>query len=582
MTKGGAFLIETVRPEDVFTPEDFSEEHLMVAKTVTDFVNDVVVPRIEAVEAKDFEALRELMRQAGELGFLGVDVPEEYGGEGLDKITSMVVGERMARGGSFAVAMLAHTGIGTLPVVFFGNEEQKKKYLPGLAKGTLIAAYALTEPGAGSDALNAKTRAVLSEDGQYYILNGTKQFITNAGFADVFITFARVDGEKFTAFIVDRDTPGVTIGPEEKKMGLDGSSTCPVIFEDARVPVANVLGEIGRGHLVALNVLDIGRLKLGAACAGSGKLAVEISAKYALQREQFGRPIARFGLIQEKLGRMAAHTYAVESSVYRTTGDIEERLAGVAAGDGEQVARAIADYAVECSINKVYGSEALDFIVDEAVQIHGGYGYIKEYLVERFYRDARINRIFEGTNEINRLLIPGTLLRRAMKGELALLAAAQRLAKEVLELTPAMPVEDVPLAREAALVEAAKKVFLLVGGTAAQKFMDKIQEEQEILAALADLVIAIYTMESAVLRARKALTRGPAEDHVALAQAYVYEVFPTVELRAREALAATLEGDELLTQLAVVRRLARYQPVNIVGLRRKIAGRVCELERYPL
>ncbi|MGQ9531369.1 MAG: acyl-CoA dehydrogenase family protein [Desulfotomaculales bacterium] len=578
MTKGGAFLIETVKPEDIFTPEDFSEEHLMVAKTVTDFVNDVVLPRTEAIEAKDFGVLRDLIRQAGELGFLGVDVPEEYGGEGLDKITSMIVGERMAPAGSFAVALLAHTGIGTLPVVYFGNEEQKKRYLPGMARGTLIAAYALTEPGAGSDALNAKTRAVLSEDGQYYILNGTKQFITNAGFADVFITFARVDGEKFTAFIVDRDTPGVTIGPEEKKMGLDGSSTCPVIFEDARVPVANVLGEIGRGHLVALNVLDIGRLKLGAACAGSGKAVLEIAAKYALQREQFGRPIARFGLIQEKLGRMAAHAYAVESSVYRTTGDIEERLAGVAA---EEVARAITEYAVECSINKVYGSEALDYILDEAVQIHGGYGYIKEYAVERYYRDARINRIFEGTNEINRLLIPGTLLRRAMKGELALLAAAQRLAKEVLELTPSMPDEDVPLAAEAAMVEAAKKVFLLVGGTAAQKFMDKIQEEQEILAALADLVIAIYTMESVVLRAKKALARGPAEEHVALAQAYVYEVFPVVELRAREALAATLEGDELLTQLAVVRRLARYRPANIVGLRRKIAGRVLELERYP-
>ncbi|MBC7104494.1 MAG: acyl-CoA dehydrogenase family protein, partial [Firmicutes bacterium] len=495
MTKGGAFLIEAVKPEDVFTPEDFSEEHLMVAKTVSDFVNDVVVPKIDAVEAKDFDALKELMRQAGELGFLGVDVPEEYGGEGLDKITSMIVGERMARGGSFAVAMLAHTGIGVLPVVFFGNRDQKEKYLPGLAKGTLIAAYALTEPGAGSDALNAKTRAVLSPDGGHYILNGTKQFITNAGFADIFITFARVDGEKFTAFIVERNTPGVTVGPEEKKMGLDGSSTCPVIFEDARVPVENVLGQVGRGHLVALNVLDIGRLKLGAACVGSGKLAVEIAAKYALQREQFGRPIARFGLIQEKLARMAAHTYAVESSVYRTTGDIEERLAGVAADDGEQVARAISDYAVECSINKVYGSEALDFIVDEAVQIHGGYGYIKEYVVERFYRDARINRIFEGTNEINRLLIPGTLLRRAMKGELALLAAAQRLAKEVLELGPALPAEDAPLAAETAMVEAAKKVFLLVGGTAAQKFMDKIQDEQEILAALADLVIAVYTME---------------------------------------------------------------------------------------
>lgn len=582
MNRGGAFLVEAVLPDEVFTPEDFSEEHLMTAKTVADFISEVVMPRLDALEAKEPSLVRSLLQQVGELGMLGADVPEEFGGEGLDKITSTIIGEKVGGSGCFAVSLLAHAGIGTLPIVFFGNEEQKKRYLPELSRGTKVAAYALTEPGAGSDALNSKTKAVLDQTGQYYILNGTKQFITNAGFADVFVTYGKVDGEKFTAFIVDRDTPGLSIGAEENKMGILGSSTCALIFEDARVPVSNVLGEIGQGHVVAFNILNIGRLKLAAACIGAAKATLEASAKYALQREQFGRPIAQFGLIKEKLGKMATYTYALESSVYRTTGDIDKRLAGVSLADAQEVTHAIGEYAVECSINKVFGSEILDFIVDEGVQIHGGYGYVKEYPVERFYRDSRINRIFEGTSEINRLVIVDTLLRRAMKGELPLLPAAQKLAKELLEPSFGEAGEEKVLGPEATLVENAKRMFLFAGGTAVQKFMEKLRDEQEILGAIADLAIAIYTMESALLRARKALARGSSNDHVELAKAYIYEAFANLEARTREILAATFEGDELRTQLAALRRLTRYQPINMIALRRSIADRVLQAERYPL
>jgi hypothetical protein len=581
LQKGGAFLLENANPQDVFTPEDLTDEHRMIRDTVADFAANELAPRAEELEHQPEGLMRELLLKAGELGLLSADIPEEYGGSDLGKIASIIITENIVAGGSFALAHGAHTGIGSLPIVFFGNEEQKKRYLPQLATGEKIAAYALTEPNAGSDALSARTRAVLSPDGKYYLLNGEKMFITNGGIADVYVTYAKVDGDKFTAFIVDRDTPGFSQGAEEKKMGIKGSSTRSLIFEDARVPVENLLGEIGRGHVIAFNILNIGRLKLGAGCTGSAKLAIELAAKYALQREQFGQPIARFGMIRHKLAQMAAKTYAAESVVYRITGMIEESLAG--RSSGAEVAAAIEEYAIECSIAKVLASEVLDYVVDEMVQIYGGYGYIQDYPAERFYRDSRINRIFEGTNEINRLIIPATLLRRAVKGRLALLPAARALAGEILNLRAAVPEDDgKPLAAERAMVAMAKKLFLLVGGQAVEKYMDKLASEQEIVAILADLAIQIYAMESAILRALKAREADPAgaETKLNLARVYVYDSFPLLEKWAREAMCFLFEGDMRQTQLSIVKRMCKHQPADLIGLRREIAGRVLEAEKY--
>lgn len=580
MKKGASFLIETVKPEDVFTPEDFSDEHRMVADMVSDFAMNELYPRIEELEALKPDLSRELMAKAGELGLLSSDIPEEFGGGEMGTITSAIIAENIVAGASFAVSVICHTGIGTLPIVFFGNEEQKKKYLPGLASGKMVAAYALTEPGAGSDALASKTKAVLSPDGKDYLLNGEKIFITNAGFADVFVTYAKVDGDKFTAFIVDKDTPGFSLGAEEKKMGIKGSSTRSLIFEDAKVPVENVLFEIGKGHVVAFNILNIGRFKLGASTAGSSKFAMNAAVKYALERQQFKTPLAKFGLIQKKVAEMAARTYASESAVYRTAGLIEEALEGISGG--QEAASRIEEYAVECSINKVHSSEVLDFAVDECVQIHGGYGYVSEYPAERMYRDSRINRIFEGTNEINRLLIPGTILRRAMKGQLALLPAAQALLQEMLSLRAGAPAGGEPLAAEQAMVEMTKKIFLMVGGSAAQKYMDKIIGQQEILGILADLVIEVYAMESALLRTQKALEKDgdAAEMKVLLTRAYINDTFPKLDLLAREALAVMFEGDMLKTQLSALKKLTRYNPVNTISLKRKIADKVFEAEKY--
>ncbi|SHJ12918.1 acyl-CoA dehydrogenase family protein [Desulfofundulus thermosubterraneus] len=581
LQKGGAFLLETTNPRNVFTPEDLSDEHRMIRDTVADFAANELAPRVEELEHQPEGLMRELLARAGELGLLSADIPEEYGGSDLGKIASIIITENIVAGGSFALAHGAHTGIGSLPIVFFGNEEQKQRYLPKLATGEMIAAYALTEPNAGSDALAARTRAVLSPDGKYYLLNGEKMFITNAGIADVYVTYAKVDGEKFTAFIVDRNTPGFSLGAEEKKMGIKGSSTRSLIFEDARVPVENLLGEIGRGHVIAFNILNIGRLKLGAGCTGSAKLAIELAAKYALQREQFKQPIAKFGMIQHKLAQMAARTYASESMIYRITGMIEESLAGKTAG--AEVAAAIEEYAIECSIAKVFASEVLDYVVDEMVQIYGGYGYIQDYPAERFYRDSRINRIFEGTNEINRLIIPATLIRRAMKGQLALLPAAKALAGEILNLRAAAPEDDgKPLAAERAMVAMAKKLFLLVGGQAVEKYMDKLAKEQEIIGILADLAIQIYAMESAILRALKAWEADPqgAQTKLILAQTYVQDSFPLLEKWAREAMCFLFEGDMRQTQLSIVKRMCKHQPVDLIGLRRQIADRVLTAEKY--
>lgn len=578
--KGAAFLIEETAPESVFTPEDFSREHQMIIDTTRAFVEGEIVPHQDQLEHQDWELTVKLLHQAGELGLLAADVPEEYEGLGADKVTSALITENITRGGSFALSHGAHVGIGSLPIVFFGNEEQKKKYLPPLATGEKIAAYALTEPGSGSDALGAKTTAKLSEDGKYYILNGTKQFITNSAFADIFVVYAKIDGEKFSAFIVEKGYEGVSTGPEEKKMGIKASSTRPLILEDAKVPVENLLGEPGRGHVIAFNILNIGRYKLAVGCVGGVKGALETAVKYAKERKQFKTAIANFPLIQEKIANMNIHAYVTESMTYRSTGDIDRRLESTDKSDGRSTAKAIEEYALECSVNKVFASEALDYVVDEAVQIHGGYGFIQEYGVERMYRDSRINRIFEGTNEINRLLIPDMLLRKAMKGELALLEAASGLQEELMGMMPVAD-ESEPLGAEKHLLAMAKKVFLFVGGSAVQKYMQSLKDEQEILARLADIIIETYAVESALLRAEKALHAGAdAENKVDMVQVYTREAFNRIEGYAREVLSAMEEGDMLRTQLAILRKLTRFQPVNSRDIKRRIAARVIAAEKY--
>ncbi|GMA49484.1 putative acyl-CoA dehydrogenase [Alicyclobacillus contaminans] len=581
LTKGAAFLIEDIAPEKVFTPEDFSKEHQMIAETTRQFVEGEVVPNAERLEHQDWELTVQLLHKAGELGLLAADIPEEYDGLGVDKVSSALITEYMTRGGSFALSHGAHVGIGTLPIVYFGNEEQRKKYLPKLATGEWIAAYALTEPGSGSDALGAKTVAKLSEDGKYWILNGTKQFITNSAFADVFVVYAKIDGEKFSAFIVERTFPGVSTGVEEKKMGIKASSTRQLILEDAKVPVENLLGEPGKGHVIAFNILNIGRYKLAVGCVGGMKGALEVAVKYAKERKQFKQPIANFPLIQQKIANMNIKAFVTESMVYRSTGDIDKQLDSLGDHiDGRTAAKAIEEYALECSVGKVYASEALDYVVDETVQIFGGAGFIQDYPAERMYRDARINRIFEGTNEINRLIIPATLLRKAMKGELALLQAAQGLQQELLGALP-MVDESELLGAEKHMLAMAKKIFLFVGGSAVQKYMQKLEEEQEILANLADIVIEIYAMESAIARTLKAMEAGKdAENKVDMVKVYVPEAFVRIEGYAREILAAMEEGDALRTQLAVLRKLTRFQPVNSKELKRRIAARVIEAEKY--
>ena len=586
--KGGEFLITDVAPAEVFTPEDFSDEHKMIYETAKDFVAKEIQPNIDRLEEKDHELVLSLLAKAGELGLLGTDVPEAYGGLGLDKVSSTVVGETMGTAGSFTVVYGAHTGIGTLPIVYFGNEEQKKKYLPKLASGEWCASYCLTEAGAGSDALNAKTKAVLSEDGEYYILNGEKMFITNAGWSTSFVVYAKVNGEDFTGFIVEKDFPGFSTGKEEEKMGCHGSSTRPVIFEDAKVPVENVLFEIGKGHKIAFNILNIGRWKLGAMAMGGCKGCVTEAVKYANGRVQFKVPISSFGMIQEKLANMAVRTYMSESMMYRLAGMFDDKLGALdadAKSSGAENAAAIEEYAAECSITKVYGSECLDYCTDEYVQILGGYGFCAEYPAERYYRDSRINRIWEGTNEINRMLVPGTMMRRAMQGKLALLPAAQAIAGELMSYSPlSVQLPDTPLALQEHMVKMSKKIALMVAGVAAQKFQQNLVKEQEILARIADIVIEIFAMESGLLRTLKLIESAGEEKaryQIAATKVYVDEIVPRIELGAKQALAYVEEGDMLRTQLAGVKKLARYQPIDAVSLRREIAGRIIDLESYP-
>jgi len=580
LRRGGGWLFEETPPAEIFTPEKLTDEHRLIARTTDEFVDNEVLPALDRLEQKDWDLARRLIVRCGELGLLGVGVPEEYGGLDLDKATSLVVVERIARSASFATTFGGQANLCTLPLLLFGSPEQKQRYLPPILSGRMVAAYALSEAGSGSDALAAKTRAVKQADGAWR-LSGEKMWITNGGFADLIIVFAQVDGDKLTAFLVEKAFPGVSAGREEHKMGLHGTSTTPILLQDAQVPAANVLGEVGRGHKVALNTLNYGRFSLGAMCTGGCRSAIRDAARYAVQRRQFGKPIASFGAIRHKLGEMAARTYASESLVYRTAG-LMDRALDASARDGDALARTFEEYAIESSIAKVAGSETLDYVLDENVQIHGGNGYVKDYPAERHYRDARVNRIFEGTNEINRLLIPGMLVRRGLKGDLPLVAAAKRLQDELLSPAPALPASGgEALGAEQRAVQSFKKAALIVLGTAMRTYGDQLQEEQEVLGGAADILIEAYAAESAVLRARHAAGPG-AELHVAAARVYVNDAALRVDAAARQALAAMAEGDALRIRLAALRRVLEAMPINTVALRRRLADAVAGHGGYIL
>ena len=590
ITSGGSFLIDNPSPADCFFPEDFTGEHRQIAQTTADFATKEIMPVSDAIEAKDFTVARRLMKEAADLGLTSVDIPEEYGGLEMDKATSAIIAENIAKQGSFSVAFSAHTGIGTLPIVWYGTEAQKRKYLPKLADGTFVGAYALSESTSGSDAVNARTRAVLSEDGQTYTLNGEKMWITNAGFADIFTVFAKclvIDGkdagkERLTAFIVEKGTPGFAIGKEEHKLGIRGSSTCPLILTNCVIPRENLLGEVGKGHHIAFNILNIGRYKLGVAAVGGARMNLNQGIRYAKERKAFGKTISDFGLIQEKIAQSAALIFAGEALCYRTVGLIDNALATISKTDFAAIQKTIEGYAVECSIVKVWASEMLDTVVDETLQIFAGSGYVEEYPAERAYRDARINRIFEGTNEINRLIITGHLMKAAMSGKLALMPAIKALMDEVM--AGPSPKEDAegPLAEEFALLSQAKKLTLFAAGAATQKYMAAIADEQEVMGAIADCIIEVFAMESAVLRAEKMAAKRPNEIAVAMAKIYAAGAFVKIELAARRIIAAVAEGDMARTQLTILRRLAKHDPADTIGLGRQVAKHCIAAGRYSL
>jgi alkylation response protein AidB-like acyl-CoA dehydrogenase len=586
LNRGGAFLITSCRPEDVFTPADFSDDQRLIGQTAEEFVQKEVMPAIPELEAhKDEQLMAQMLKKAGEIGLLGGGIPEAYGGSGLDKISAAILAEKLAGYGSFAVSHGGHSGIGTVPIVYFGTEEQKNKYLPKIATGELLSCYCLSEPQAGSDSMASRTRAVLSPDGKNYILNGQKMWITNGGFADVYVVFAKIDGEKFSCFIVERGTPGFSAGAEEKKMGIKGSSTTPIFFENSPVPKENLLHEAGRGHVVAFNTLNAGRFSLGAYCIGGAKKILEASSKYSKERTAFGKRLCDFGLIKAKLGEMAIQIYAIESEVYRTAGIIEAAVSSPDAGNDKtkQAMQVLEEYAIESSISKVAGSEMVDYVVDEGVQIFGGYGFHEDYPVARAYRDSRVNRIFEGTNEINRMLIIQMLMKRALGGVLPLIPAAMKLGEEVLAGSSFEEAPTGPFAEEEKSLEQAKKIFLLASGTAMQKFREQLAEQQEIVAALANIVMDVYAMESTLRRAQKAsATRGETASVMGdAARAFIYDAMDRVEKDARTALTATAEGDTLITQLAVLRRFAKHAPLDTIAIRRRVAEAVLAQDRYP-
>ncbi len=584
--KGGSFLLESPAPQDIFTPADLSDDQKLIGQTAEEFVFKEVLPFAKELEAKKPGLMPELTRKAAELGLMSGGTPEEYGGAGLDKIATTVLTEKISMYGGFAVTHGAHAGIGTLPIVYFGTEEQKKKYLPKLASGEYIGAYCLSEPQAGSDAQNLLTRAELNKEGTHYILNGQKMWITNGGFADLYIVFAKVDGDKLTAFIVERSFPGCKPGNEEHKMGIHGSSTTPVFLENCLVPKENVLHEIGRGHIVAFNVLNAGRFTLGASCVGASKHVLATASKYSKERKAFGKQIGDFGLIKEKIAEMAIRIFAVESMIYRSAGYMEAAM-NAAAGSGnktQNTMKALEEYAIESSIAKVYGSEMLDFVVDEAVQIFGGYGFHEDYPVCRAYRDSRINRIFEGTNEINRMLIIQMLMKRALGGQLALIPAAMKLADEILAGPSFEETPEGVLAEEARVIANAKKMFLQAAGGAMQKYREKLADEQELIAALANIVMEIYAMESSLLRAQKAAaTKGEVAAAVMIdaARVFIADAAERVEHEARRSVAAVHEGDMLTTQLAVLKRFGKRPIVDTIALRRRVAAAVLSQDRYP-
>jgi alkylation response protein AidB-like acyl-CoA dehydrogenase len=577
-TKGGAFLIEDRSPDEIFTAEDLSEQHRAIARTVDEFWAKEVDPNLPAILDQMPGVARKVLEKAAELGLTAISIPEKFGGMELDLASEIIATEHLGRDGSYAGWHSGHTGIGTLPVLFFGTEQQKQKYLPKLANLEMFAAYALTEPQAGSDALAARTRADLTPDGTAYILNGQKMWITGGGAADLFTVFAKVDGEKFTAFLVERGF-GVKSGAEEQKMGLKGSSTTALYFDNVRVPVENVLGEIGRGHIIALNVLNIGRLKLGAAALGGAKLVLAASLKYAKERKAFGSAIGEFGAIQHKLAEMAIRIYATESITWRLVGQIEGHLENFTwdhSGASSTMLRAVEEFAAECSMVKVFASEMLDYVVDEGVQIHGGYGYHHDYAVERGYRDARINRIFEGTNEINRLVISGMLLKRAARGQLALLPAVQKVLAEVVSGPGSTDGAD----DDTRLVGNAKKIALLTIGIAYQRFLDALEKQQEVVMAIADILTETYAMESVLLRSRKQESRGKKTIAADMCAVFLRDAMARIEVSAREILGACSQGDALRTNMALLRRLARYEPVDSMTLRRQVAVRLLAIERF--
>jgi alkylation response protein AidB-like acyl-CoA dehydrogenase len=583
--KGGSFLLESPQPSDVFTPADLTDDQKLIGQTAEEFVLKEVFPLIKDLENKKAGLMASLVKRGGEVGLMGGGVPEEYGGAGLDKISTTVLTEKLSIYGGFAATHGAHAGIGTLPIVYFGTDAQKKKYLPKLATGEWIGAYCLSEPQAGSDAQNSLTRAELNPEGTHYILNGQKMWITNGGFADVYIIFAKIDGEKFTAFIVERTFPGFKPGNEEHKMGIHGSSTTPIFLENCKVPKENLLHEIGRGHIVAFNILNAGRFTLGASCVGGSKYVLMTSSKYCKERKAFGKQIGDFGMMKEKLAEMAIRIFAVESMVYRSAGNIEAAMTA-ASGSGDKIQnsmRVLEEYAIESSIAKVYGSEMLDFVVDEGVQIFGGYGFHEDYPVCRAYRDSRVNRIFEGTNEINRMLIIQMLMKRATGGQLPLIPAAMKLADEILAGPSFEEAPEGVLADEARVVANCKKMFLQAAGGALQKFREKLAEEQELIGALSNVVMEIYAMESSLLRAQKAAAKkgeSATQTMIDAARVFINDAAERVEHEAKRAIAAVHEGDMLTTQMAVLKRFGKRAPVDTIALRRRVAAAVQAQDRY--
>ncbi|MGA7857096.1 MAG: acyl-CoA dehydrogenase family protein [Terracidiphilus sp.] len=586
---GGSFLLESRNPAEVFTPEDLNEEQRQIAATAAEFARKEILPLAAEIEAKKPGILAGLLRKAGELGLTAVDVPEEYGGMGMDKVSSTLITDHLSVLASFSTAFGAHVGIATLPLAWYGTAEQKQRFLPRLATAECIGGYGLSEASSGSDAMNIRARATLSPDGSTYTLTGEKMWITNCGIAGLYTVFAKIDGEKFSAFLIERDTPGLTVGAEEHKLGIRGSSTCPLVLDGCTIPAANLLGEPGKGHHIAFNVLNVGRFKLGVACVGGARQALGHTIRYAKERRAFGKAIAEFGLIQRKISAGATQLYAAESMAYRTAGMIDAGLEGLGperSHEPREIQRRIEEYAVECSILKVYGSEMLTMVADELIATMGGYGYVEEYPAERFYRDARINRIFEGTNEINRLIITGWLLKRAMSGQLPLLGAIKKLMDEVTQ-PPSFDVgadKSEPLAREAEVLAGVKKIALFAAGVASQRFMTALQEQQEVMADLADMIMQVYALESALIRTQKlaASRKGSAQVAAAMTGLLADESMALAELAARRVLAACSEGDMLRTQLAILRRLARFTPADVASLSRAVARHCIEAEKYPL